>query len=82
MSSLSSITLMVTSTDGLAAWRAVVGEFRRTLDDPFRGWPVIVAIAIGLGMIWLNIRIARLIQEGFGTGGRHPGGPDPVDHAS
>tara|TARA_E500000318_G_scaffold104459_1_gene110492 strand:- start:798 stop:1037 length:240 start_codon:yes stop_codon:yes gene_type:complete len=71
--------LATSSSDGLAAWQAVVGEFRKTLDDPLAGWPVIACFAGGLAFLWLNIRVARLMLKAFAT---DHGGPDPVDHAT
>tara|TARA_Y100001933_G_scaffold70615_1_gene71968 strand:+ start:605 stop:850 length:246 start_codon:yes stop_codon:yes gene_type:complete len=72
--------LATSSPDGLAAWRAVVGEFRRTVEDPLAGWPVIVGIAIGIAVIWVNIRVARALLASLDAHAHH-GGPDPVDHA-
>ena len=69
--------LATSSPDGLAAWQAVVGEFRKTLADPLAGWPVIAAIAGLLLFVWINLRIARLLLASFDA---HHGGPDPVDH--
>lgn len=72
------IPLLATSSpDGLAAWRAVVGEFRRTLDDPLAGLPlVLVAGGIALA-VWVNYRVAKAVLASFE---HHHAGPDPVDH--
>ena len=79
MSAFQSLILATSSPDGLAAWQAVVGEFRRTVEDPLAGWPVIACIAGGLLVVWANLRIARAL---LGTFDAHHGGPDPIDHAS
>lgn len=73
--------LATSSPDGLAAWHAVVGEFRRTVDDPLAGWPWIVGIAALVAFVWINLRIARALLASFEAYTNH-GEPDPVDHIS
>lgn len=55
-------------TDGRVAWQAVVNGFRQTLDDPFRGLPVVAAVAGIFLIFWLNCRIARWAWRRWGTG--------------
>jgi hypothetical protein len=65
-------TLAITtlaSADGLEGWQAVVGEFRRTLDDPFRGLPLLAAVAGFFLIVWLNIRLARVVLRQMHQGG-------------
>lgn len=55
-------------TDGRAAWQAVVSSFRETLDDPFRGLPVVAAVAGFFLIVWLNCRAARWVLRRWGSG--------------
>ena len=73
--------LATSSPNGLDAWQSVVGEFRRTVEDPLAGWPVIAVAAGLLAVLWLNIRVARILLRTL-EGHAHPGGPDPGDHAA
>ena len=77
MRAFTSPMLATSSPDGVAAWRAVVGEFRRTLDDPMNGWPILAAIVGMLLFVWINLRVARLLLASLNN---HHEGPDPVDH--
>jgi hypothetical protein len=55
------IPLLLTVTDGRASWQAVVDSFRQTLDDPWRGLPLVSAVAAAVLFVWINCRLARWV---------------------
>jgi hypothetical protein len=54
--------------DGRSAWEEVVRGIRATMDDPSRGLPGVGLIFAGLLVVWINIRLARMLLR------------DPPDH--
>jgi len=56
-------------TDGRVAWQSVVNSFRQTLDDPFRGLPLVAAVAGFFLILWLNFRAVRWALKRWGGGG-------------
>jgi len=55
------ISACLAAAEGLEGWRQVVGEVKRTLDDPLRGLPLVAAVGAFLLIIWLNLRFARMV---------------------
>ena len=54
---------MLAEGDGLAAWHVMVGEVRRTLDDPLRGLPVLGLFVLVIVLLWVNYRVVRWLMS-------------------